>query len=87
MELFVQGKIDAFLAFVPQPEQLRARKVGRVLVDIAMDEPWSQNFCCMAVGNSEFVRNHPVATKRVVRAIRAIANPDKLRWLNASRDR
>jgi NitT/TauT family transport system substrate-binding protein len=69
MELFVQGKIDAFLAFVPQPQQLRARKVGRVLVDIAMDEPWSQNFCCMAVGNAEFVRNHPVATKRVMRAI------------------
>ena len=39
MELFVQGKIDAFLAFVPQPQQLRDRKIGRVLVDMAMDEP------------------------------------------------
>ena len=40
-----------------------------MLVDIAMDEPWSQNFCCMAVGSAEFVRNNPIATKRVMRAI------------------
>ncbi|MCE3247377.1 MAG: ABC-type nitrate/sulfonate/bicarbonate transport system, partial [Geminicoccaceae bacterium] len=46
MELFVQGKIDAYLAFVPQPQQLRARKIGRVLVNMAMDKPWSQYFCC-----------------------------------------
>jgi NitT/TauT family transport system substrate-binding protein len=69
MELFVQGKIDAFLAFVPQPQQLRARKIGRVIVDMAMDRPWSQYFCCMVAGNADFVRKHPVATKRVLRAI------------------
>jgi NitT/TauT family transport system substrate-binding protein len=69
MELFVQGKIDAYLAFVPQPQQLRDRNIGRVLVDMAMDEPWSQNFCCLAVGNAAFVEKHPAATKRVLRAI------------------
>ena len=26
-------------------------------------------FCCMLVGNPEYVRNYPVATKRVLRAI------------------
>jgi NitT/TauT family transport system substrate-binding protein len=69
MELFVQGKIDAYLAFVPQPQQLRARKIGRVIVDMARDRPWSQYFCCLWTGRREFVQNYPVATKRALRAI------------------
>jgi NitT/TauT family transport system substrate-binding protein len=69
MELFVQGKIDAFLTFVPQPQQLRARKIGRAIVNMALDRPWSHYYCCMLVGEKEFVRNYPVATKRAVRAI------------------
>jgi len=35
----------------------------------AVDRPWSQYFCCMVVGNREFVRQYPVATKRALRAI------------------
>jgi NitT/TauT family transport system substrate-binding protein len=69
MELFVQGKIDAYLAFVPEPQELRARKVGRVVIDMARDKPWSDYFCCILVGYKEFVRNYPVATKRALRAI------------------
>jgi NitT/TauT family transport system substrate-binding protein len=34
-----------------------------------MDRPWSQYFCCMVNGNREFVRKHPMATKRALRAI------------------
>ena len=34
-----------------------------------MDRPWSQYFCCMVFGNPDFVRDHPVATKRFLRAI------------------
>jgi NitT/TauT family transport system substrate-binding protein len=68
LELFAQGKIDAFLAFPPHPQALRARHVGHVLIRTAEDRPWSQYFCCMPVGNRDFVRNHPVATKRVLRA-------------------
>jgi NitT/TauT family transport system substrate-binding protein len=69
MELFVQGKVDAFLGFPPEPQELRARSIGRVVVNSALDRPWSQYFCCMLAGNAEFVRNNPVATKRVLRAI------------------
>ena len=69
LELFVQGKIDAFLAFPPEPQELRARKAGRVIFSTAADLPWSQYFCCMLAGNRDYVRNYPVATKRVVRAI------------------
>jgi NitT/TauT family transport system substrate-binding protein len=48
---------------------LRAKKVGRVIVNSAIDRPWSQYFCCLVAGNREFVRKHPIATKRAVRAI------------------
>jgi NitT/TauT family transport system substrate-binding protein len=69
IELFVQGKIDAFLGFPPEPQDLRARHIGNVLINTAVDRPWSQYFCCMLAGNPDFVRKHPVATKRVLRAI------------------
>jgi NitT/TauT family transport system substrate-binding protein len=69
IELFVKGKVDAFLAFPPEPQELRARKIGRVILNIATDKPWSQYFCCILYGNREFIRSHPVATKRFLRAI------------------
>ncbi len=69
MRLFAEGKIDAFLGFAPEPQELRAMKIGRVLVNSGVDRPWSQYFCCLAAGNAQFVREHPVATKRAVRAL------------------
>ena len=39
--------------------------IGHVLVNSAIDRPWSQYFCCMLAGNRQFVRKYPVATKRV----------------------
>jgi len=69
MSRFVEGKIDAFLAFPPEPQELRARRIGHVIVNTAVDRPWSQYFCCLLGGGREYVRKYPVATKRVVRAI------------------
>jgi hypothetical protein len=63
------GKIDAIITAPPSAQELRARKIGHVVVTTAVDRPWSQYFCCMLVGNKDFVRKHPVATKRVLRAI------------------
>jgi NitT/TauT family transport system substrate-binding protein len=68
-DLFIAGRVDAFLAFPPEPQELRTRQIGRVIFDTAVDRPWSQYFCCMLAGNREFVRRHPVATKRAMRAI------------------
>jgi len=68
-DLFIDRKIDAFLGFPPEPQELRAKQIGRVIFDTAVDRPWSQYFCCMLAGNREFVRRHPVATKRAIRAI------------------
>jgi NitT/TauT family transport system substrate-binding protein len=69
IELFADGKIDAFLGTPPEPQDLRARHIGHVIVNSTVDRPWSQYFCCMAAGNRDYVRNYPVATKRVLRAI------------------
>jgi NitT/TauT family transport system substrate-binding protein len=69
MRLFEQGRIDAFMGFVPEPQELRAKKVGHVLINTLTDRPWSQYFCCLVAGNRDFVRNNPVATKRALRAM------------------
>jgi NitT/TauT family transport system substrate-binding protein len=69
LDLFAEGKVDAFLGFPPEPQYLRARHIGHVIVNSSIDRPWSQYFCCMLAGNREFVRQHPVATRRVLRAI------------------
>jgi len=68
-DLFADGKIDACLGLPPVAQDLRARQVGQVVVNSAADRPWSQYFCCMVGGNSDWVQKHPVATKGVLRAI------------------
>jgi NitT/TauT family transport system substrate-binding protein len=69
MQLFADGKIDAFIGFPPEPQELRTRKIGHVIVNTTRDRPWSQYFCCTLAGNRDFVQRHPVATKRALRAI------------------
>ncbi len=69
VRLLGEHKIDAYLGFPPEPQALRAQKIGHVVVNSALDRPWSQYFCCMVAGNRNFVEKHPVATKRAIRAI------------------
>ncbi|HMH52202.1 MAG TPA: ABC transporter substrate-binding protein [Candidatus Acidoferrum sp.] len=66
---FTDGKVDAIMGFPPLAQELRAKKIGHVVVDSTTDRPWSQYFCCMMVAGREFVKKHPVAAKRAVRAI------------------
>jgi NitT/TauT family transport system substrate-binding protein len=40
-----------------------------VIVNSAVDRPWSQYFCCMLAGNRDYVQRYPVATMRALRAI------------------
>ena len=68
-QLFVDGKVDAFVGTPPEPQELHARNIGHVVFNSSVDRPWSQYFCCMLGGNQEFVRKYPVATKRVIRAV------------------
>jgi NitT/TauT family transport system substrate-binding protein len=48
---------------------LRERGINHVIFNSIVDPPWSQYFCCVLVGNRQFVQQYPVATKRVLRAI------------------
>ena len=67
--LLTDDKIDAFMTYPPWAQEARALRTGHVIINSAVDRPWSQYFCCMLIGNADFVRRNPVATKRVVRAM------------------
>jgi NitT/TauT family transport system substrate-binding protein len=69
IELLSQGKVDALMGFPPVPQELRAKRIGHVIMNSGIDRPWSQYFCCLVAGNREFIRRYPVATKRALRAI------------------
>jgi NitT/TauT family transport system substrate-binding protein len=61
------------------------------VVNTNVDRPWSQYFCCLVAGNRTFVRKHPVATKRAVRAILKAADicalePDRVARVLVDRD-
>jgi len=68
LELFAEGRLDAYLGLPPEPQILHARKVGHVILRTAVDRPWSEYFCCMLAANRDFVRRRPAATKRVIQA-------------------
>jgi NitT/TauT family transport system substrate-binding protein len=67
--LFADGKVDAIMGFPPLAQELRAKKIGRVVVNSTTDRPWSQYFCCMLVSYRDFPKKYPVAAKRALRAI------------------
>ena len=69
LELFAAGEADAFMGFPPEPQRLRARGHRRVILNTVLDRPWSQYFCCMMYGNRAWVGDHPIATKRFLRAM------------------
>jgi len=92
MKAFAEGKVDAYMGFPPDPQELRARKVGRVIVNSAIDRPWSQYLCCLAMASRDFARKSPVAAKRALRAIlkaNAIcaAEPERVNRLMVERGR
>jgi NitT/TauT family transport system substrate-binding protein len=74
MRLLAEGKIDAYMGFPPDPQELRAKQIGHVVVNSMMDRPWSQYFCCLLAASRDFVQKYPVATKRALRGILKAAN-------------
>ena len=69
MQLLAEGKIDGFIGFPPEPQELRAKKIGRLIVSTTFDRPWSEYFCCFLLAQRDFVQKYPVATRRAMRAI------------------
>jgi NitT/TauT family transport system substrate-binding protein len=68
-DLLSDDKIDAFMTYPPFAQEARAVRTGHVILNSAVDRPWSQYFCCMLLGSADFVHRNPIATKRVVRAM------------------
>jgi NitT/TauT family transport system substrate-binding protein len=69
MRLLGEDQVDAFAGFPPVPQELRAQGIGHLVLSTTTDRPWSQYFCCMVGAHRDFVRKHPVTTKRALRAI------------------
>jgi NitT/TauT family transport system substrate-binding protein len=69
MRLFEAKHVDAYIAAPPIAQELRAKHIGHVLINSSVDHPWSQYFCCVVAGHRAFVQQHPVTTKRALRAI------------------
>jgi NitT/TauT family transport system substrate-binding protein len=69
LQLLAEEKIDALLTSPPRAQELREKQLGHVVLNSSVDRPWSQYFCCLVAGNRAFVRKHPIATKRALRAI------------------
>jgi NitT/TauT family transport system substrate-binding protein len=51
MQLLADRKIDAFMGFPPDPQELREKKIGHVIVSSGLDRPWSQYFCCIVAAH------------------------------------
>ena len=69
IDLFVEGKIDAFLAAPTELPEVREKNIGHVILSSMTDRPWADHYCCMLATHTEFARKYPIATKRVLRAI------------------
>ena len=64
-----RGKVDAFLGFPPEPQELRARNIGRVIISTVRTSPGRSISAACSSAADDFVHEHPVATKRFLRAI------------------
>ncbi len=70
-KLFLDGKSDAlFLAQVGTfAFKTNPANKGHVVLDQAMEAPWSQQDCCILTTTTDWLRTNPVAAKRALRAI------------------
>ena len=69
IELFVDGKIDAFLGFPPEPQELRARQIRPCDRQQRDGPPLVAVLLLLSGGERGFRPQVPIATKRALRAI------------------
>lgn len=69
--LFRDGKVDAFITLGHLGSLVRSdpTNTARVILDITMDSPWSQYYCCLLIADRDWARANPTAVKRATRAI------------------
>lgn len=66
--LFADDRIDVLFTSPTPSYAVRDMKIGHVILNSTLDDPWRHYICCMLAARSAFVRDHPVAAKRAVRA-------------------
>ena len=69
LRALAEERIDAFMSGPPASYEAHDKGIGHVVVNMTTDRPWSAYFCCVMTSNRDFIRQHPVATKRAMRAI------------------
>ncbi|MGQ0465941.1 MAG: ABC transporter substrate-binding protein [Sporichthyaceae bacterium] len=67
--LLSSGEVDAVLAFPPLSTDLRAKKIGRVVLNSITDAPWSSYYCCTVAVHKSWLDRHPMATRAALRAV------------------
>ena len=67
--LLSSGEIDAVVATPPVATDLRAKGIGRVVINSVADPPWSNYYCCTAFAHRAWMEKHPAAAKRALRAM------------------
>jgi NitT/TauT family transport system substrate-binding protein len=68
-QLLADRKVDAVMLWPPDAQRFREEKIGHVILNTTTDRPWRDYFCCVIIGNSNFIAQNPVATKRALRAM------------------
>lgn len=69
VEWMKRGAADAYLSFPPDGDLLRAAGHSNVIVNTAVDRPWSHYGCCLLTSYPDFIEANPVATRRAMRAL------------------
>ena len=71
VNLFLEGRNDAVVAFTTDVAALRSNPAnrGHVIHNQLMDLPWGRLACCYLVARREWYRANPIAAKRAVRAV------------------
>lgn len=70
-KMFLDGKSDALFLAAQNTFafQTNPGNKGHVVLDQAMEAPWSQEVCCVLTTTTDWAKANPVAAKRALRAI------------------
>jgi NitT/TauT family transport system substrate-binding protein len=70
MELALKnGDVDAVANAEPIGTVLESRGAARTIADLAVDEPYNNEFCCAVVVSGKFLRRDPAGAAKVTRAL------------------
>lgn len=70
-QLYLDGKSDLLFAWGPDAVALQSNPAnkGHLVLDQAMDAPWSREDCCVITTTQDWLAANPTAAKRALRAI------------------